>query len=242
MNTNTLEPRYAIYFVPAPETALYQFGASVLGYDVYGGRDVPSIAPADPNWPDKVREPRIYGFHATLKAPFRLAAGADEAALKAKVDALARSQSAIDAGALEVCALGPFIALAPAAPCPALDQLAAACVQHVDCFRAPMSEQERARRLASPLTERQKINLDRWGYPYVFDDFRFHMTLTGPLARNDRAQARQWLTAEFARRPEAQRLVLDRMVIARQAGGAFCVIHGAALRASIVESANKAAN
>ena len=229
MSANTSEPRYAIYFVPAPETALYQFGASVLGYDAYNGRDVPSIATADPDWPNKVREPRIYGFHATLKPPFRLAVGADEAALKAGFDALVRSQRAIDAGPLEVRALGPFIALVPATPCPALHQLAAACVRQVDRFRAPMNAQERARRLASPLTERQKINLDRWGYSYVFDDFRFHMTLTGALADNDRAQAKQRLTAEFASWPAAQRLVLDQIVIARQAGGAFSVIHSAPL-------------
>lgn len=223
------EPRYAIYFIPAPETALYQFGASVLGYDAYSGREVPSIASGGPDWPDKVREPRIYGFHATLKPPFRLAAGADEAALKAEFDALAKSQQAIDAGLLEVRALSHFIALTPATPCPALDQLAAICVQRVDRFRAPMNAEERARRLASSLTERQKTNLDRWGYPYVFEDFRFHMTLTGPLAGDELTQAKNWLIGEFAGLPAAQLLLLNRIVIARQAGGAFRVIHTARL-------------
>jgi len=230
MNTTPSEPRYAIYFVPTPQTALYQFGASVLGYDVYTGRDVPGIGTGDSAWPVKVGEPRIYGFHATLKAPFRLAAGANEIALKAELDALARTLSAIDAGPLEVRALGRFIALVPSTPCAAVDQLAATCVRQFDRFRAPMNEQERARRLASPLNERQKINLDRWGYPYVFDDFRFHMTLTGALPEDGRAQVKQWLTAEFACQPAARRLVLDQIVIARQAGSAFCVAHSSPLR------------
>ena len=229
MSANAPEPRYAIYFVPAPETALYQFGAAVLGYDVYDGRDVPFVATARPDWCERVREPRVYGFHATLKAPFRLVAGADEADLKAAFDALVSSQRAVDAGPLQVRTLGPFIALVPARPCPALDRLAGACVQQVDRLRAPMNGQERARRLASPLTEQQKSNLERWGYPYVFDDFRFHMTLTGPLADTDRAQAIQWLTAEFAGRPAAQRLIVDRLVIARQTDGAFRAAHSAPL-------------
>jgi Protein of unknown function (DUF1045) len=203
----------------------WEFGASVLGYDIYSGQVVPSFAIFDPCWHDKVHEPSIYGFHATLKPPFRLTTGADEAELKTNLEALFRSQRAIDVGRLEVRTLGSFIALVPATPCPALDQLAATCVQYVDHFRAPMSGQERARRLESRLSERQRINLDRWGYPYVFDDFHFHMTLTGPLADQDRAQAKQTLTAEFACRPAAQLLVMDRLVIARQTDSAFCVIH-----------------
>lgn len=222
---NTPAPRYAIYFVPAPETALYQFGATVLGYDVYSSRDVPFVATALPDWSDKIREPRIYGFHATLKPPFRLAEGLAPSDLNAAFDAFAKSQPFIDVGPLEVRALGSFVALVPVAPCAALDQLAGACVRHFDRFRAPMNGEERKRRLAASLTERQIRNLKRWGYPYVFEDFRFHMTLTGPLADNDRAQALQWLTAEFTRWSTAKRLVVDRLVIARQVGGAFCVAH-----------------
>ena len=231
MGSDTPEARYAIYFVPAAETALYRFGAAVLGYDAYTGRDVPHLPAASEDWPGNVREPRVYGFHATLKPPFRLAGDTDIAELEASLDAFAASQPAIDAGPLEVRAIGSFIALAPATPCPALVQLAADCVQQFDRFRAPMNETERARRLAAPLTARQVSNLDRWGYPYVFDDFRFHMTLTSSLADDACAHALPWLTAEFASRPAAQRLILDRLVIARQNGGAFAVVHAAPLRA-----------
>lgn len=232
MGSDTPAPRYAIYFVPAAETALYRFGSAVLGYDAYTGDDVPFPATAAPDWPDRIREPRVYGFHATLKPPFRLADGASFAELATAFDAFAKSQSAIDVGPLQVRAIGAFIALMPVAPCPALDALAAACVRHFDCFRAPMNGQERERRLAASLTQRQTHNLERWGYPYVFDDFRFHMTLTGPLADDARARALQWLTAEFAghfaSHADARRLVVDRLVIARQdGGGAFRAAHSA---------------
>lgn len=227
MSANTSDPRYAIYFVPGPETELYRFGASVLGYDIYTGNDTSFIGSAAPDWPDKIREPRTYGFHATLKPPFRLAAGVVASALEKALDAFAKSRRQIDVGPLEVRSLGSFIALVPVTPCAPLDQLAGACVRQFDHFRAPMNGQERARRLAVPLSEQQVINLDRWGYPYVFNDFRFHMTLTGPLADDDRAQTLKWLTAEFASRASTQRIVLDRLVIAHQTDGAFRVAHSA---------------
>ncbi|HTV31165.1 MAG TPA: DUF1045 domain-containing protein [Xanthobacteraceae bacterium] len=231
MGASTPEPRYALYFVPGPETELYRFGASVLGYDMYTGEDAPLIARAVPDWRGKTSEPRTYGFHATLKAPFRLAAGAVASDLETALRAFAQSQRRIDLGPLEVRPLGSFIALVPAASCPALGKLAGACVQHFDRFRAPMNGPERARRLAAPLTEQQMINLDRWGYPYVFDDFQFHMTLTGSLADDDRAKALRWLMEEFAGWPAAQRLVLDRLIIAHQAAGRFRVAHSIPLGA-----------
>src|SRR6266436_2078374 len=76
------DPRYAIYFVPAPDTALYRFGAGALGYDCFTGADMATLdtLPVDAGaWRELTREPRRYGFHATLKAPFRLAEGRTEA-------------------------------------------------------------------------------------------------------------------------------------------------------------------
>lgn len=231
MSTNTAEPRYAIYFVPGAQSELYRFGASVLGYDVYTGDDIPFISGAAPDWTEKIREPRTYGFHATLKPPFRLAAGAFTSNLETALDAFVKSRRQVDVGLLEVRALGRFIALVPVAQCSALNELAGACVRHFDCFRAPMNEQERARRLAAPLTKSQITNLDRWGYPYVFDDFQFHMTLTGPLVDADRKETLESLRAEFGSRLAAYSLVLDQLVIAHQSDGAFRVVRSIALGA-----------
>ena len=125
--------------------------------------------------------PRRYGFHGTLKAPFHLRDGTDEAALMHALDRFggaAREQIAI---APVVRALETFIAIVPRDRDPALDRLASDCVTFFDPFRAPLSERDRARREPGRLSERQREHLDRWGYPYVFEDFRFHMTLTGPV-------------------------------------------------------------
>jgi putative phosphonate metabolism protein len=227
-------PRYAIYFVPRAETELYRFGASALGYDCYTGGDVTPLAGTETfAWPEIVREPRIYGFHATLKAPFRLAEGFNETDLEQAVLGVASKLAPVTAGELVAREIGAFIALVPKTQSPAPNRLAETCVQAFDHFRAPMSEAERARRLASNLNARQIELLDRWGYPYVFDEFRFHMTLTGPLTPSDRAEALRFLCDEFSRRPKAQPLTIDQLVVARQpdANARFHVLYQGALKA-----------
>ena len=230
-------PRYAIYFVPGAETPLYRFGAAVLGYDCHSGGETPLIADADASsWPAIAREPRVYGFHATLKAPFRLASGSTESDLERAVLTFAADRAAVLGGTLVVRALGSFIALVPATACPDVDRLAQACVREFDCFRALITDEERARRLAGGLSPRQVEQLDRWGYPYVFEDFRFHMTLTGSLMPPERERALQFLCEKFGQVPQAHTLRLDRIAIARQEQktAPFRVFHEALLGQSIV--------
>ena len=183
--------RYAIYFAPRASDPLWAFGCAALGYDAATGSrvDFPDhpLLPGAPleAW---TAEARNYGFHATLKPPFALAAGADEGALGAAAHDFAAAQATFEVEPLRVAAIGAFVALITAGRSRALSRLADACVESFDRFRAPASAEERARRLQTPLTPRQIAHLDRWGYPYVFEDFRFHMTLSGPLAEADRVR------------------------------------------------------
>ena len=211
------EPRYAVYFVPGADTPLYRFGASVLGYDSHRGSANPLIDGADQeHWPVLVREPAVYGFHATIKAPVYLAQGRDEADFVAAVTEFAARQPIVPIGDLVPRELGAFIALVPTAACPALDVLARSCVRDLDSYRAAMSEQERARRMTPGLSDRQIENLVRWGYPYVFDDFRFHMTLTGALSAQKRAKALRFLCDKFQQTPGIAAVTIDRLAIAKQ--------------------------
>jgi putative phosphonate metabolism protein len=177
-------PRYAIFFVPASETPLYRTGAALLGYDVYTGKPLPfpdGLALSHDDWRALTSEPRVYGFHATLKAPFRLAPGRSTEELAAQLATFATARAPVPIVSA-VRTIGSFAAVVPAEPSAALNQLAGDCVRAFEAFRAPLNDDERRRRLASPLSARHKENLERWGYPYVFDDFRFHMTLTGRIA------------------------------------------------------------
>jgi putative phosphonate metabolism protein len=224
-------PRYAIYFVPGADTPLYRFGASVLGYDCRSGKATPFIGGAEASWAEWTKEPRVYGFHATLKAPFRLVEGLTESDLIRAAAAFAKDRPVVNGGALAVRALGSFIALVPAVPSADVNRLADTCVRAFDGFRAPMTEEDRARRLASPLTARQIEHLDRWGYPYVFEDFRFHMTLSGSLSAQNQERALQYLREKFEQVPQTQALFVDRIVIARQAqqSAPFIVVHETSL-------------
>ena len=176
--------RYAIYFAPAPGSALWHFGRSWLGRCADMGEAiahlrVPSIAPDVLH--ALTETPRLYGWHATLKAPFALRQGAEVSDLLATARALGASHPALDAPALSLARMGDFLALVPSSTAPALNVLAAALVEGLDRFRAPPHAEELERRQKAGLTARQEVFLARWGYPYVMDEFRFHMTLTGAL-------------------------------------------------------------
>jgi putative phosphonate metabolism protein len=182
--------RYAVYFAPADGSSLDRFGTAWLGRDHRSGRSLEQ--PAVLGF-DKVRlrrltqSPRRYGFHATLKAPFRLRPDRTAAALHDAVTAFAAVQRALVAPPLEVADLEGFLAFVPSAPAPELNALAGKCVHHFEPFRAALTAAERQRRPLDQLTPRQIDQLDRFGYPYVFDDFVFHMTLTERLAEAERA-------------------------------------------------------
>ncbi len=176
--------RHAVYLVPPEGSALEALGGAWLGRDAATGAALarPVLAGIDPALAEAVTEgPRFYGFHGTLKAPFALAAGRSAGDLLTAARRLAATRAAFALPALTVAALGRFVALVPAAPSPDLHALAAACVRELDAFRAPASAEETAARRAAGLSARQLAHLERWGYPHVFEDFHFHMTLTGPV-------------------------------------------------------------
>lgn len=175
--------RYAIYYTPEPASALGRLGRSWLGRNPSGvdreaGRCLQGISWED--WHRVIARPRRYGFHATLKAPFWIRSGVSERKLVSTLGALTSSNDTVPVGRLEVRRMGDFFALAPVRPPAALAALAAACVEAFEPFRQEMPRDELTRRIEG-LTANQRRNLRLYGYPYVFDEFRFHMTLTGPV-------------------------------------------------------------
>jgi len=180
--------RQAIYFAPPAGSRLARFGTAWLGWDPEAGTEVEGLAVAGLPLPREalVATPRRYGFHATLKPPFRLPAGCDAAGLDVRTAAVAAAAAPF-ALRLELGWLGDFLALVPALEPPELAALAAASVTELDGFRAPPGPEELARRRAEGLDAVEEGNLVRWGYPYVLDRFRFHMTLTGPVPEPARA-------------------------------------------------------
>ncbi|MFW2544834.1 DUF1045 domain-containing protein [Primorskyibacter sp. 2E107] len=180
--------RYAVYFMPRPG-GLASFGAHWLGWDAQAGCDIAKLGVADIG--SLTEAPHKYGFHGTLKPPFRLAEGCDVAGLDAAMAALAGRTEPAQAEGLALTRLGRFFALTPVGDVSGISRVAAACVTELDAFRAPASAEELARRRKAHLSDRQDALLTAWGYPYVLDQFRFHLTLTGkvPKPQLDAVQA-----------------------------------------------------
>jgi putative phosphonate metabolism protein len=211
-------PRYAIYFTPEPGSDFDRFGAELLGRDATTGQDLSFPAGTlqlAPDWRELTRDPRKYGFHATLKAPHSLAPGKTEAELLAACEAFARTPRSIPVISPVVGSISGFIAVVPAKPSAELERLAADCVSEFDSFRAPLTAADRARRNPSMLTPRQRDYLDRWGYPYVMQDFRFHMTLTGRLPPQRHGPILTMLKDRFSALG-LKTLAIDRIALFRQ--------------------------
>ena len=198
-----------------------RFGAELLGYDAWTGGDLqfPSdVIGAEPDWRELTEDPRKYGFHATLKAPIALAEGKTEAGLLTACAAFAETPRRIPVIAPVVDAISSFIAVIPKQRSRELEQLAADCVIAFDDFRAPLTAEDRARRNPERLTERQRGYLDRWGYPYVMEEFRFHMTLTGRIQSPRRERVLSMLKDRFSA-IGLERLAVDAVAVFRQDNG-----------------------
>jgi putative phosphonate metabolism protein len=211
-------PRYAIYYVAAADSDLDRFGARLLGYDAQSGADLPfpdGVTQIVSDWRELTGDPRKYGFHATLKAPITLAPGMTEAELLVACTAFAAAPRPIPTIRPVVDSISGFIAVIPAERSAELEQLAADCVRDFDRFRAPLTPEDRARRNPSALTPRQRDHLDRWGYPYVMEDFRFHMTLTGRLQAGRREPVLAMLRERFALLGLTT-FAIDRIAVCRQ--------------------------
>lgn len=177
-------PRVAIYFAPAADSALHGFGADWLGRDALIGapRPAPTVGGIAPERLTAITaSARRYGFHATLRAPFHPAKGVDIADIIAATKAFGGARKPFDLP-LEVANHKGFLALTPVRAPAALGALEADLLAHFDPLVRPPSPDELARRRQANLSPAQDAHLRRWGYPYVLDQFHFHMTLTNRLS------------------------------------------------------------
>lgn len=222
--------RYAVYYAPEPGP-LADFMAGWLGWDPAAGteRARPAVPGLQADIPALTAEAHKYGFHGTLKPPFRLAEGRDEAALIAAVDALGRTLAPVEMPALALRRIGRFLALTPGGDTADLAALAARVVEALDPFRAPMTAADRARRHPERLTPAQVALLDRWGYPYVMDEFRFHLTLTGKLSEPEAEAVREALAPLLAPLLPVPFRIASLCIFGEAADGRFHLVHRAPL-------------
>ncbi|UCI08007.1 DUF1045 domain-containing protein [Mesorhizobium sp. B1-1-8] len=193
--------RYAIYFTPRQDEPLARIAANWLGRDPFGAATRPVEAVGELSAAEvafHTASARRYGFHATLKAPFRLAPNETEASLRAALDTFAEATPPVIIPRLVVGQIDDFFALVPEQPLPALNSFAGEVVRAFDSFRAPLSEAEIERRSPDSLKPDEFRNLCQWGYPYVFETFRFHMTLSGRVGPQESQRVLAAIDSLFA--------------------------------------------
>ena len=176
--------RCAIYFAPAPDSPWGLAGSRWLGRCSASGDSLesPAIIGVSQDAHERaIAEPRRYGWHATLKAPFRLAAGRSLDDVWSALKGVAQMHAPFSLPPLDVVQMDSFLALRPAQACPKLQAIAQDCVTQLHPFAMELDETEIARRRRSPLSAEQDRLLIRWGYPWVMDQFRFHFSLTGDI-------------------------------------------------------------
>ena len=193
--------RYAVYYMPRPGSPLLEHAAHWLGRDAITDRALarpPVEGIGDLDLERLTAGPRHYGFHATLKAPFEPVADLSVTDAVERVQRFAAKRSAFEVE-LEVAPLGSFMALRLVQPSDEMTELHGACVRELDDLRAPISTSDVARRRRAGLSPEEDADLLAWGYPYIFDRFRFHMTLTSRIAcRSSLDPVRDALAVYFA--------------------------------------------
>jgi hypothetical protein len=221
--------RIALYYAPATDDPLHQRASAWLGRDAASGEETPQPAIAEIDIAEVTADARGYGFHATLKPPFRVQ-GDIQAALQTAQDFAART-APFTLPPLNITDLDGFLALRETAPCPALQALVDGAVAALDAHRAPATEAEIARRKPETLSPRQREYLATWGYPFVFAEWRFHMTLTRRLTPAEKAIILPAVTEALGDAPGLPRSVADICVFAQAVPGApFTILERLKLR------------
>lgn len=214
---STDAPRFALYYAPAPDDPLAQAGADWLGRDAETGAPRPQPYPG---MAEITADPCGYGFHATLKPPMRLAPGCGWDEVAEGAAAFAAGLAPFDLPPLAVTDLGGFLALCARTASPALRACADGAVAALDPLRAPPAPAELERRRKANLSAAQDALLRRWGYPYVFDEWTFHMTLTRRLAAAERETWQARAEAHFAAALAVPRRVTELCVFSQRGAGA----------------------
>lgn len=176
--------RIALYWTPKHSTPLARAAADWLKEEV----KIPCVTSEEAG--RLVAAPNHYGFHATIKPPFKLRSRyvLEDVEREVALFVSEKQNKPFLLPCLEVARIGTFFCLRPKGESGQLKDFSAATVKRFDCFRKPAEEDEITRRRATGLTVHQDKLLLEWGYPFVLDQFRFHLTLTGNVQNPDHFQ------------------------------------------------------
>ncbi|CAB3793210.1 DUF1045 domain-containing protein [Pararobbsia alpina] len=206
INAWTPDMRIALYYAPPSSSAWWRAGSEWLGRDAESGDTLeppvePALAALGHTVAAVTSAPRRYGWHGTLVAPFHIAGDIGPQRVLSVAREWASTVACFDAP-VQAVEMGGFVALRAelAADDAAVRKIASSALHALAPLRARPSPEDTERRLAAGLSARQRALLHEWGYPYVLDEFRFHMTLSDSL---DHAPVRTAIVSSWRARGEA---------------------------------------
>ena len=189
--------RYAIYYTPQPGSPLAAFGRSWFGR-ANDGATLQAFSTAgftDSSTKISALPGRYTGLHALFHAPFALREDATLEGMRTRLINFAAHRKAVATGPLTLARAGRYLVLRPVEPEPALDWLAAQCINAFEGFAAEPDEPGDEHRHLSPY---QRLLLRSFGHPQVMSEYRFSITLAGPLdtAHLERVSQALWPVIE----------------------------------------------
>ena len=211
--------RYAIYYIPPKDSDLAIFGREWLGLDIETGKQHPLKTVRGLSKERlllNVADPQPYGFHGTLKPPFSLAPNVTLNGLISATEVFAKGITPFEIPPLELVCIGKFLALSPIASSVQLENMASDCVRALDGFRAHRTAKELALYRQAKLTVHQEQMLDNWGHPYILEEFRFHVTLTGRIEDEKERDLAMAAAAEQCQEFIGKPLLFSDVVICRK--------------------------
>ncbi|WP_162937919.1 DUF1045 domain-containing protein [Kiloniella sp. EL199] len=183
-----IHERYAIYYAPRFDSKLGQFGNAWFGFNPVSHEDIPrpNVEGMNAQEIENITQGSgRYSFHGTLRSPFKLRKNRNLDSLDKSLKSFVTKVRPIICGPLSIRSIGRFLALVPDDPESQVPDLAEQCMRALDNFRLAPDKQELDRRRQTGLTTIQEQLLLRWGYPFVMEEFRFHLTLSDKLEGMD---------------------------------------------------------
>jgi Protein of unknown function (DUF1045) len=222
--------RYSIYYAPR-RGVFADLAGQWLGRDAETGAVLAQPDVPDLPFPLKglTGEARRYGFHGTIRAPFRPAAKVSPDDVASSVAEMAARLAPVRCDGLQLENLQGFLALTPLGCDAALMELGATVVDATNSLRRPLSTEELARRRPESLTTRQRTLLELWGYPFTMEEFRFHLTLTDRLLAEHLPTIMAAAKVKFEPILDKPFAIEDLCLFGEDEGGMFQLIHRYAL-------------
>jgi hypothetical protein len=120
-------------------------------------------------------------MHGTLKPSFELSPHTTEQELLTVATLVCRGLAPLKLPALELGEIANIVSLVLEASSVELENFATYCVRAFDGYRRALTPDQEEVFRKNRLTVHQEQMLEHWGYPYVNEEFDFHISLTDPI-------------------------------------------------------------